>query len=191
MTHHPQSYFTPAGIQECLPDAIVDLTMTHGVAIVKLATQSQRLFLDWMGESSICNTPIEQHFWFVSDGRKESHRYFPQIYNYPWRLHYVQNLHGGRIPIVAQAKQFEIHHLPSTLSHPQEITAIEQSQRPLIDLQCDPNYNSLSRIRLDRFLKQSHHNLWITTPLMSPTPPPSTVITTATAVEEEEEEIPF
>ncbi len=115
----------------------------------------QRLFLDWIRESSIFNTPVEQHFWFVSDGRKESHRYFPQIYNYPWRLHYVQNLHGGTMPIVAQAEQFEIHHLPSTLSIPgnHRDRAIEM-----------PPHRSPTRSQLQlpepysprSFLKQSH-----------------------------------
>jgi hypothetical protein len=188
--HSPQSYFTPAGIQECLPDEILALAMTHRIAVVKLATQSQRLFLQWIRESSIFNTPIEQHFWFVSDGRKGSRQYFLPICTYPWRLHYVQNLHTGGTPIVAHCSEFDIHHLPSILSQPSEISAIERQERPLLDLQRDPNFNSLSRIRLDRFLKQSRQNLWEINPSIVPPAPPVTKVS-AIPMEEEEEEIPF
>jgi hypothetical protein len=176
-TNSPSDYFTRAGVDSCLPDQIYELAGRSDLVIVKLASYSQQLFLEWVDSSGILKEEIEHEFWFVSNGQRDSFEYFPAICNRPWQTHFVKNMYarswqtkpsnGSTIFEDEDGNNhFDVRILPATITNPAEIEEIESRGATLYHLAHPQNKSlpMLTRTRIKRFLQQSCQNLLTLTP---------------------------
>lgn len=193
-THTPSQYFTGNGLTA---DEIFDLADKYQNLVVKLGSYSQPMFLEWIDDSGILSADIRHHFWFVSNGHRDSVRYFREIGDRfsAWHLNWVRNRYGrvwGDLEETnRETNPFNICDLPGIISHPLEIDYIEASGEILHHLSHPQNRKIplLMRTRINRFLAQSCQNFWgDETPPVKPSPPPPKII--SRTVEEVEEYLP-
>jgi hypothetical protein len=177
--YHPSTYFTGNGLAA---DEIFDLADKYHNLVIELSSHSQPMFLQWVNDSGILSADIRHYFWFVSNGHRDSVRYFRQICECSaWELNWVRNCYG-RVGIdLAESddssglEPFKICDLPGIISNPIEIDYIEASGEILHHLSHPQNSKIplLTRTRINRFLAQSCQNfLGTDTPAIKPPPPP-------------------
>ena len=90
-SHTPSKYFITNSLAA---DEIFKLAHTHKRLVVKLASHSQVKFLKWINLSGILTDDIRHSFWFVSNGHRDSIKYFQELCNYDWQLNWVRNQHA-------------------------------------------------------------------------------------------------
>ncbi len=200
-SHTPSKYFSSSRLAA---DEIFDLVHTYKILIVKLASHTQSAFLDWVKDSDILDDDIRHNFWFVSNGHRDSINYFQELCNYDWQLNWVRNQHtrvwGNLEETGDETDPFNICDLPGIITNPAEIEFIEVSGAILHHLAHPENSEVplLTRIRIQRFLDQSHQNFigtstrWHSLRLAESTkpPPPPKIIFRQVEDENKEEDIP-
>jgi hypothetical protein len=158
--HQPACYFVNDGLAA---DELLNLAEFYRVLVVKLASHTQATFLNWLTTSGILDTEIEQHFWFVSNGHRDSLTYFSQICQYDtWHIHWVRNHYERTWTDFDEGRMsaIDICDLPGIISNPNEINYIETNYlilRYLISRQCNV-INSLTKRRIELFLSQTRQS---------------------------------
>lgn len=190
-SHTPDRYFISSNLAA---DEIFQLVHTHKRLVVKLASHSQVKFLEWINISGILTDDIRHNFWFVSNGHRDSINYFQELCHYDWRLNWVRNQHARVWDNLEETDEetepFNICDLPGIITNPAEIEFIEASGAILHHLAHPENSEIpiLTRVRIKRFLTQSHQNfLGTTTQATKPPPPPPKIISRQV----EDEDIPY
>lgn len=159
-THQPAHYFNDNGLAA---DEILSLAEFYRIIVVKLASYTQDTFLSWLKNSGILDIEIEQHFWFVTNGHRDSFIYFTEICRYDaWQIHWVRN-HYGRTWLDADRQTpnlINVCDLPGIISNPYEIDYIEVNRIILKHLVAQKNngLSSLTRRRVKMFLDRSHQS---------------------------------
>jgi hypothetical protein len=178
-SHTPDRYFISSNLAA---DEIFKLAHTHKKIVVKLASHSQVKFLNWINISGILTDDIRHNFWFVSNGHRDSINYFQELCNYDWQLNWVRNQYA-RVwddleEIDDEAEPFNICDLPGIITNPTEIEFIEASGAILHHLASPKNseITLLTRVRIQRFLAQSHQNFIGNTSENTKLPPPPKII---------------
>jgi hypothetical protein len=188
-SHTPDRYFISSNLAA---DEIFKLAHTHKKLVVKLASHSQAKFLNWINISGILTDDIRHNFWFVSNGHRDSINYFQELCNYDWHLNWVRNQHARVWDDLEETddetEPFKICDLPGIITNPTEIEFIEASGAILHHLAHPQNIEVpvLTRIRIQRFLTQSHQNLLGTTTQPTKPPPPKII-----SRQVEPEDIPY
>ncbi len=186
-SHTPSQYFSG----NCLAaDEIFKLVHTHKVLVIKLASHTQSAFLDWVQDSNVENDDIRHKFWFVSNGHRHSAKHFEKLCPYDGDLHWVRNQHAGMWGDLEETDTFKVCDLPGIITNPAEIEFVEESRETLNYL-AHPEHSHiplLTRVRIQRFLTQSHQNFIGTgNQYIKPSPPPKII---SRQVEDEDEDIP-
>jgi hypothetical protein len=192
-SHTPSKYFIGSPLAA---DEIFDLAHTHKVLVIKLASHSQATFLEWINSSGILTDDIRHNFWFISNGHRDSINYFQELCNYDWQLNWVRNQHaqvwGELEETDDETDPFNICDLPGIITNPTEIEFIEASGAILHHLAHPENSGIplLMRVRIQRFLTQSHQNFIDTATQSTKPPPPPKIISKQAEDEDEDKEIP-
>lgn len=159
-THQPARYFEDNGLAA---DEILSLAEFYHVIIVKLASYTQDTFLNWLKNSGILDTEIEQHFWFVTNGHRDSFSYFTEICQYDaWQIHWVRN-HYGRTWLATNRQTpdlINVCDLSGIISNHYEIDYIEVNQIILkhLVIQEINGLNILTKRRVKMFLDRSRQS---------------------------------
>jgi hypothetical protein len=188
-SHTPSKYFSSSRLAA---DEIFDLVYTYKILIIKLASHTQSAFLDWVKDSDILDDDIRHNFWFVSNGHRHSVSHFEQLCTYDWNLHWVRNQYAGVWGDLEETDTFKVCDLPGIITNPAEIEFVEESRETLNYLAHPENSNIplLTRVRIQRFLTQSHQNfIGNGTQYIKPSPPPK-IISRQVEDEDEYEDIP-
>jgi hypothetical protein len=165
--------------------------------VVKLTSHSQAKFLNWINISGILTDDIRHNFWFVSNGHRDSINYFQELCNYDWQLNWVRNQHARVWDDLEETddetEPFNICDLPGIITNPAEIEFIEASGAILHHLAHPENSETplLTRVRIQRFLAQSHQNFLAKTTQSTKPPPPPKIISRQLEDENEGEDIPY
>ncbi len=161
-SHKPDRYFQDSGFAA---DELLHLAEFYNILVVKLASYTQDTFLNWLKISGILDVNIEHHFWFVTNGHRDSLHYFRQICQYDfWQIHWVRNHYGRNWQEIDEQsiKFIDICDLSGIISSPNEIDYIE-SHRLILKHLTSPYFsgiNSLTKKRVEIFLAQSRHSFF-------------------------------
>jgi hypothetical protein len=153
-------YFT----DDLMTDRIFDLVEHHQTLVIKLASYSQSKLLEWIETTDFFGEDISNHFWFVTNGHRDSARYFQEIVRYPnWQLNWVQNHYQRIWQNVEQQQIYSVNicNLSGVITDRHEINYIEANQAILHHL-AHPQAAQIPlmmRSRIGIFLKQSCDSL--------------------------------
>jgi hypothetical protein len=168
--YQPDRYFTG---DRLVADEIFELVNTHQTLIVKLASYSQPMFLKWIEATDIFTGNIKHHFWFVTNGHRDSVKYFQEIARSSnLNLNWVRNHYGrtwDNLKIDRPKYSFNICDLPGIIANPDVIDSIESDRAILYHLAHPQNIqvSILTRMLIIRFLRQSCQSLLATYPTES------------------------
>jgi hypothetical protein len=189
-SHTPSQYFTRNNLAA---DEIFHLVHTHKRLVVKLASHSQAKFLEWINISGILTDDIRHNFWFVSNGHRDSINYFQELCKYDWQLNWVRNQYARVWDNLEDTDDetdlFNVCDLPGIITNPTEIELIEASGAILHHLAHPENSEIplLMKVRIQRFLAQSHQNFLDNATQFTKPPPPPKIISRQV---EDEDDIP-
>jgi hypothetical protein len=164
--YDPSLYFKK---NELDTDDIYKLAENCKNLVVKLSSASQTEFLNWLIDTDIFDSEIEQHFWFVTNGRRDSIKYFNEIYEVfkPFigndskhRLSIVKNWYNLKWQDCEEIKNVHSCNLSGIITNPTEIHYIEDNGLILSEVARLDNLKAplLFRSRLMRFLKECDLN---------------------------------
>jgi hypothetical protein len=151
-------------IDNLVADRIFNLIEDRQILIIKLASHSQSNFLKWIEETKLFTEDIRHHFWFVTNGHRDSSKYFQEIARFPnWNLNWVRNHYQRTWQNSEQPETalFNICDLSGVITNFHEINYIEANRAILYHL-AHPQAAQIPlmmRSRIGIFLKQSCDSL--------------------------------
>jgi hypothetical protein len=156
-------------IDNLVADRIFNLIEDRQTLIIKLASYSQSNFLKWIEETKLFTEDIRHHFWFVTNGHRDSSKYFQEIARSPnWNLNWVRNHYQRTWQNSEQPETalFNICDLSGVITNFHEINYIEANRAILYHL-AHPQAAQIPlmmRSRIGIFLKQSCDSLFANYP---------------------------
>lgn len=160
--YDPSLYFTKNSLGA---DKIYELVRKYEILIIKLSSTSQAEFLKWLEQIGLLESDVEQHFWFIANGNRNSIKYFNEIYQFlkPFlgnpnkcKLSIVRNWYGLKWKNAQKIEDVATCNLSGIITNPQEIQYIEDNELILSEIASLRNAKAplIFRTRLRRFLAE-------------------------------------
>jgi hypothetical protein len=203
--YNPSLYFSKDTL---VADEIENLARTHKNLVIKLSSNSQPTFLEWLEDTKILSSEIEQHFWFVTNSRQGSIKYFDEVYQTfnPFlhdrtkcTLNIVRNWHNLQWNDNEEIENITTCNLSGIITNLKEIQYIENNNLTLSELASLGNSRVplIFRSRVMRFINECISNFLVERPakLAQKETKPSLRTTKVTTLskqqEDDDDDVPF
>jgi hypothetical protein len=164
--YDPSLYFTECRLAA---DEIGDLARRCGNLIIKLSSMSQSRFLNWLEYTDMLESDVEHHFWFITNGDRDSVKYFKELHqafkpslvnSSKCRLSIVRNWYDLKWKDSQEIEGVNTCNLSGIITNPQEIQYIEDNRLILSEVASLTNCKAplIFRSRLMRFLTECDRN---------------------------------